>query len=367
MIPRRRLGYFTEGLTDGLGGAAADVSGNVTLSGIVSYLEQTVPIRVSHDLAQHQKPTYEISGYEANELVLATVSPRVPLNVRDSSGQPVIIDAASASNVSLPSSVDPLNPASLRNATYAFDAMFNNYQRDELALGNLGEDAFLKGNYTWTIKYLEQARAIQSSKVWMDKYPFLAAAYLLGNNDEVRFKETLDEMLNDMSIPNTYLSHPAPIGFVLTKLNTVRRLVPDSDKSVIDELISQIQSLSRSGSAIHGAQVVAVCNFHGEAPHGGQAWLKQESCIIPNIEHLDAGYHQPTFICCGGGATSPTTAANVPAGLELRTSGSVYWSVANPVLDSDKFSLTTYCGPSDAFLEPRGCSVDVVVVAHYRY
>jgi hypothetical protein len=366
--PRRQLGYFTEVLADGLDGKAADRSGNVTLSGIVAYLQDTVPALVSHDLAQHQKPTSDISGYKANELVLSTASPTVPLSVVDSSGHRVTIDAANTPNPPPPPNVpDPASLASLRNATYDFDLMFENYKDNESALANLGEDAFLKGNYAWTIKYLERARVVQSSQVWMDKYPYLAAAYLLGNNDQVKFRATLDDMVRDMSIPNTYLHNPGPIAFTLPKLITIRRLVPEADRNEVDDVVARVRNLSSSGSGLQGLRTSQVCSFHGEAPHGGQAWLKQDSCIIPDVEHLDAGYRQQVFECCGGGAESPTTAANIPAGLELKTTGSVYWSVANPILNSDKFSLTTYCGPSAAFLGSQGCSVDVTVVAHYRY
>jgi hypothetical protein len=106
-----------------------------------------------------------------------------------------------------------------------------------------------------------------------------------------------------------------------------------------------------------------VCHFHGDANQGGAAYNHDDSCIIPNADLLDAGYQQNDFNCCGGGATSPTTPRDIPPGLELRVTGGHYWSVANPRLVRDQFSLHTYCGP-----EPwpgPGCNVDVVVRAHY--
>jgi hypothetical protein len=106
-------------------------------------------------------------------------------------------------------------------------------------------------------------------------------------------------------------------------------------------------------------------------------WVARWVCLAEEIRpanridghHFDCRQEIPSggFVCCGGGAESPTTAADVPAGIELITTGSVYWSVANPILNSDKFSLTTYCGPSVPALSTEGCSVKVTVMAHYQY
>jgi hypothetical protein len=107
-----------------------------------------------------------------------------------------------------------------------------------------------------------------------------------------------------------------------------------------------------------------VCNFYGEAASGSSAWNKDEACTIPRIQFLDTNYHQPTFICCGGGATSPTTATDVPAGIEVIVDGGHFWSVQNPRLVEDRFSIHTYCGPAPA--GGPGCNVKVKVWAHFR-
>src|SRR5262245_2110992 len=88
-----------------------------------------------------------------------------------------------------------------------------------------------------------------------------------------------------------------------------------------------------------------VCHLYGQAGQGGAAWNKDDSCAIPRVELLDGNYHQSDFICCGGGATSPTTNRDIPAGLELQVTGGHYWSVANPRLVGVQFYLHTYCGP----------------------
>ncbi len=74
----------------------------------------------------------------------------------------------------------------------------------------------------------------------------------------------------------------------------------------------------------------SVCDLYGEAPSGAPAWNKFETCVIPDVSHLDTDYRQTDFNCCGGGGTSPMTARDVPPGLEIRTDGGYYWSI--PVL-----------------------------------
>lgn len=107
------------------------------------------------------------------------------------------------------------------------------------------------------------------------------------------------------------------------------------------------------------------CTFYGEKSPGSPAWNKDDSCVIPRAELLDVAYHQPTFVCCGGGATSPSTAADIPPGIELITSGRVYWSVRDPRLRGDQFSIHTYCGPPGNPFE-GACNVRVDVIPHYR-
>jgi len=107
-----------------------------------------------------------------------------------------------------------------------------------------------------------------------------------------------------------------------------------------------------------------VCRFYGEAAQAAAAWDKDGSCSIPKVELLDTNFHQTDFICCGGGATSSATNRDIPAGLELRVTGSHYWSIAAPLLVGNQFSLHTYCGP-EPFPGP-GCNVKVDVLAHYR-
>ena len=69
----KRQGYFTWAVVEGLKGKAANEKGEVTLSALVKYLQDTVPQRVLLDLGRgkSQRPFAVVEGYRANELVLA--------------------------------------------------------------------------------------------------------------------------------------------------------------------------------------------------------------------------------------------------------------------------------------------------------
>jgi pimeloyl-ACP methyl ester carboxylesterase len=107
-----------------------------------------------------------------------------------------------------------------------------------------------------------------------------------------------------------------------------------------------------------------LCAFYGESNSGGSAWHKDEVCPIKNAGLLDPDYRQGDFNCCGGGATSPMTNANIPAGLEIKTDGGYYWAVLNGTMGADGYHLHTYCGPGAA--GQPGCNVKVKIVGHYK-
>lgn len=72
----KKQGYFTWALVEGLKGAAANDKGEVTLNGLLNYLQDQVPKRISLDLGtgKIQKPYAIIQGYKANDLVLSKVA-----------------------------------------------------------------------------------------------------------------------------------------------------------------------------------------------------------------------------------------------------------------------------------------------------
>lgn len=72
----KQQGYFTWELVEGLKGGAANERGEITLSGLLKYLQERVPKHVLADLGagKEQKPFAEIGGYRADQLVIAVVS-----------------------------------------------------------------------------------------------------------------------------------------------------------------------------------------------------------------------------------------------------------------------------------------------------
>jgi hypothetical protein len=352
--PKVNQGYFTEAIVAALSGKAADNAGRITLSNLLDYVQTNVPRMVQKDFGPDKKqtPIYTLSGYLPAQLVFAysNMTTRTP-----------IIPASPVPTGGVVAAPDPRSP---RSGNLDFAEEFQRNQTNELTLSQLGEAAFERGNYDWTIKFLEQAKSIQTSKVWMSAYPYLAAAYLLGQGNEQKFATTLDEMTKAMWVPNTYLNHPIPISFCISNLTKIRGLVPQPNILKVDMTIDLATSIAAQLAGQQKGSVLSVCTFYGEANQGNNAFLKEESCIIPNIQNVDENYHQSNFQCCGGGAASSTTTADIPPGIEVRTSGGHYWSVQAPKLVSNKFSLTTYCGPAANF--GGGCNVKAEILAHYK-
>jgi hypothetical protein len=245
------LGYFTEALVNALQGKAANQAGEVKLSSLLDYLQNAVPTMVGHDMpGKSQRPIYVVGGYRATDLILSHTLESVEIHTGGEKGG-TSVNANSSGN-SNSGKIDPHKPLSLQAATFDYATLFADYRGDEVALANLGEAAFLRGNYDWTIKFLEQARLVQAAKVWMNEYPYLAASYLLGPSDNQKFAATLEEMLRQMQVPNTYLHRGVTIGFALEKLNNVRRLVPAQYKQLVDITIERAQALA---STVDGPKV----------------------------------------------------------------------------------------------------------------
>jgi hypothetical protein len=69
----KRQGYFTWALVEGLRGGAANERGEVTLAGLIKFVQETVPKRIGIDLGagKMQRPFAIVEGYKAEGLVLA--------------------------------------------------------------------------------------------------------------------------------------------------------------------------------------------------------------------------------------------------------------------------------------------------------
>jgi uncharacterized caspase-like protein len=71
----KKQGYFTWALVEGLKGGAANEQGEITLAGLIRYLQEAVPKRVQLDLGgdKNQKPFALVEGYKADDLVVSVV------------------------------------------------------------------------------------------------------------------------------------------------------------------------------------------------------------------------------------------------------------------------------------------------------
>jgi len=72
----KKQGYFSWAVVEGLKGGAANDKGEITLSQLVKYVQDTVPKRIAVDLGstKQQKPFAVIEGYRADELVVAVTN-----------------------------------------------------------------------------------------------------------------------------------------------------------------------------------------------------------------------------------------------------------------------------------------------------
>ncbi|HYO64327.1 MAG TPA: caspase family protein [Pyrinomonadaceae bacterium] len=75
---RRKQGYFSMAIVEALKGEARNDRGEVTLQALLSYVEREVETRVKTERGKEQKPYSVVSGYKANELVIAAHTPPAP-------------------------------------------------------------------------------------------------------------------------------------------------------------------------------------------------------------------------------------------------------------------------------------------------
>lgn len=93
----KKQGYFTWAVVEALKGAAANSQGEVTLSELVKFVQDSVPKRIAIDLGggKQQRPFATIEGYKAEELVIAaTAGAKPPTEIASSpaSVDPVAIE-----------------------------------------------------------------------------------------------------------------------------------------------------------------------------------------------------------------------------------------------------------------------------------
>jgi Caspase domain len=95
----KKQGYFTWIFVEALRGGAANEKGEVTLQGLVKYLQERVPKRVLQDLGagKDQKPFAVIEGYRADELVLSVRNPKAVVQQTDTNDTSAVNNTDSVS------------------------------------------------------------------------------------------------------------------------------------------------------------------------------------------------------------------------------------------------------------------------------
>lgn len=90
----KKHGYFTWVLVEAMRGGAANEKGEVTLGGLVKYLQERVPKRVLQDLGpgKDQKPFAVVEGYRADELIISVRDPKAPATVDATESTSVVTD-----------------------------------------------------------------------------------------------------------------------------------------------------------------------------------------------------------------------------------------------------------------------------------
>jgi hypothetical protein len=72
---------------------------------------------------------------------------------------------------------------------------------------------------------------------WERDFPYLAGAYLLGTGDRDQFQATLQDMLAEMRLNNSYLRHGPPIAMALQNLSNVRQYLDKPAQEYIDKQV----------------------------------------------------------------------------------------------------------------------------------
>lgn len=68
-----RHGYLTSAVVRALEGGAANNDGNITLAGLIRYVQDMVPKTTEKEMGKQQRPFYSMEGYKPEDLVIAVV------------------------------------------------------------------------------------------------------------------------------------------------------------------------------------------------------------------------------------------------------------------------------------------------------
>jgi hypothetical protein len=181
-------------------------------------------------------------------------SKQLPVNVRVSAeGYQTLswLVIAPAKNVTLP--ISPTESSARSNSNTGasvprrgptnptldeqYQRQFNEAQANEDHLIKFAEQAYASQNYSWTVKFLNQAKQVTANKEWEHDYPLLAAATELNGGGHEQFKTILQEMLAEMRLNNSYLHDSTHAGAVLQNLSYVRNDLQPQSKKYIDDVV----------------------------------------------------------------------------------------------------------------------------------
>jgi uncharacterized caspase-like protein len=180
----KRQGYFTWELVQGLKGEAANDRGEVTLAGLLSYVQSRVPKQVLADIGSEQKPFAVIGGYQADQLVLAIASPASAVPVVTTPAEAA--GAAAAARLATPRAPAPATPS------------------PRLPEAN---SAAFEIEYWETIK---NSTDVEDFKLYLAKYPNGQFADLARRRSQARSLETSTTTTRSPSAPTTKPSVTTP-------------------------------------------------------------------------------------------------------------------------------------------------------------
>jgi len=137
----------------------------------------------------------------------------------------------------------PVPPISSHfNSHINFDSLLKADSEDELRLSNDGKLAFENQNYPYTIKFLERAHVIQSSRVWESNLPYLIAAYWI-QDDNNSANYAINYMYKEISSGHSYLSSNTTIGFTIQNFGYIKSFLPSEIQSRVDPIVNKLVTL----------------------------------------------------------------------------------------------------------------------------
>jgi hypothetical protein len=99
------------------------------------------------------------------------------------------------------------------------------YRNSPQKLLREAETKFLQGQYSWTIKYLSQAKAAANDDTWQAGFPFLLGAQIaLGQNDDAKSTRIaiIDSMQKDLARHAGYFASADSIHRLVSDLSFVK-------------------------------------------------------------------------------------------------------------------------------------------------